>query len=177
MGIKVYGSDLETIEQFGQELETLLKKVPSVKKEAVFADRIIGKPYLLFDIDREAISRYGLTIEDVQKNISMAVGGMKLTTTVEGRERFPVRVRYPRELRNDPEMLKKILVGTPVGVQVPLDELVSIRYQKGPQMIKSEDTFLVGYVIFDKRDGYAERMAEIAEYLIDRKREECNEKV
>ena len=178
MGIKVYGSDLETIEQFGQELETLLKKVPSVKKEAVFADRIIGKPYLLFDIDREAISRYGLTIEDVQKNISMAVGGMKLTTTVEGRERFPVRVRYPRELRNDPEMLKKILVGTPVGVQVPLDELVSIRYQKGPQMIKSEDTFLVGYVLFDKKDGYSEvEVVEEAERFIDYQLEEGNLKI
>lgn len=168
MGIKVYGSDLETIEQFGQKLEALLKKVPSVKKEAVFADRIIGKPYLLFDIDREAISRYGLTIDDVQQNIAMAVGGMKLTTTVEGRERFPVRVRYPRELRNNPEMLKKILVGTPIGVQVPLDELVSIKYQRGPQMIKSEDTFLVGYVLFDKKDGYSEvEVVEEAERFID----------
>ena len=178
MGIKVYGSDLATIEEFGQELETLLKKVPSVKKEAVFADRIIGKPYVLFDIDREAISRYGLTIEDVQKNISMAVGGMKLTTTVEGRERFPVRVRYPRELRNDPEMLKKILVGTPVGVQVPLDELVTIKYQKGPQMIKSEDTFLVGYVLFDKKDGYSEvEVVEEAERFIDYQLEEGNLKI
>ena len=167
MGIKVYGSDLQTIERFGQELEKLLKKIPSVKKEAVFADRIIGKPYLLFDIDREAISRYGLTIEAVQKNIAMAVGGMTLTTTVEGRQRFPVRLRYPRELRDDPDILKKILVGTPTGAQVPLGELVQITYEKGPQMIKSEDTFLVGYVLFDKKDGHSEiEVVEDAEQFI-----------
>ena len=178
MGIKVYGGDLESIEKFGQELEVLLKKLPSVKKEAVFADRIIGKPYLIFEINREAISRYGLTIEDVQRNIETAVGGIKLTTTVEGRKRFPVRIRYPREFRNDPEMLKKIFVGTPMGVQVPLDELLTINYQKGPQMIKSEDTFLVGYVLFDKKDGYSEvEVVEEAERFIQYQIEEKKLKV
>src|SRR5690554_1555146 len=156
MGIKVYGPDLETIEDFGMELESILKEVPSVKKEAVFADRIVGKPYLHFDIDRDAIARYGLTIEDVQQTLETAVGGMEITSTVEGRKRFPVRVRYPRELRDDPSQLEKVFVPTPTGVQVPLVELVNIEYVKGPQMIKSENTFLVGYVLLDKKDGFAE---------------------
>ncbi|PKR80429.1 cation transporter [Brumimicrobium salinarum] len=156
MGIKVFGPDLETIEKFGMELETILKEVPSVKKEAVFADRIVGKPYLHFDIDRDAISRYGLNIEDVQQTLETAVGGMEITSTVEGRKRFPVRVRYPRELRDDPSQLEKVFVPTPTGVQVPLIELVDIEYVRGPQMIKSENTFLVGYVLLDKKDGFAE---------------------
>ncbi|MDX8339822.1 efflux RND transporter permease subunit [Draconibacterium sp. IB214405] len=156
MGIKVYGPDLTTIEKFGLQLEDILKTVPSVKAQAVFADRIVGKPYLLFDIDRDKISRYGLNVEDVQQTIETAVGGMNITSTVEGRERFPVRVRYPRELRDDPESLGKILIQTPTGAQIPLSQLVHIKYQRGPQAIKSEETFLVGYVLFDKNDGFSE---------------------
>jgi len=156
MGIKVFGPDLPTIEAFGRELESILKQVPSVKAEAAFADRIVGKPYLQLRIDREAIGRYGLTVEDMQRTIETAIRGMVNTTTVEGRERYPVRVRYPRELRDSPDKLARILVPTPTGVQVPLGELVHVEYERGPQMIKSEDTFLVGYVLFDKREGYAE---------------------
>lgn len=156
MGIKVFGPDLPTIEAFGRELESILKEVPGVKAEAVFADRIVGKPYLQLRIDRQAIGRYGLTVEDMQRTIETAIGGMINTTTVEGRERYPVRVRYPRELRDSPDKLARILVPTPTGVQVPLGELVHVEYERGPQMIKSEDTFLVGYVLFDKRDGDAE---------------------
>ncbi len=156
MGIKVYGPNLQTIETFGMQLEAILKEVPSVKAEAVFADRIVGKPYLHLNIDRGAAARYGLNIEDIQNFIETAVGGMNVTTTVEGRERFPVRVRYPRELRDSPESIKKMLVPTPVGAQVPLGELVKIEYVRGPQMIKSEDTFLTGYVLLDKKDGYPE---------------------
>jgi Cu(I)/Ag(I) efflux system membrane protein CusA/SilA len=156
MGIKVYGPDLETIQEFGLELEDILKKVPSVKREAVFAERIVGKPYLLLDINRNKISRYGLNIEDVQRTIETAIGGIAITTTVEGRERFPVRVRYPRELRDNPEKLGKILIPTPTGAQIPLSQLVEIKYERGPQVIKSEETFLVGYVLFDKAEGFAE---------------------
>jgi len=156
MGIKVYGPNLKTIEDFGMQLETILKEVPSVKTEAVFADRIVGKPYLHLNINRDEISRYGLNIEDVQQSIETAIGGMKITSTVEGRERFPVRVRYPRELRDNPEALQKILIPTPVGAQIPLSQLVDFEYVRGPQAIKSENTFLVGYVLFDKRDGFAE---------------------
>lgn len=156
MGIKVYGPDLSTIEKFGMELEAILKEVPSVKAEAAFADRIVGKPYLHLNINRLAISRYGLSVEDIQTTIETAIGGMAVTYTVEGRERFPVRVRYPRELRDDPEKLKKILIATPTGVQVPLGELIELEYVRGPQMIKSENTFLTGYVLFDKKEGFAE---------------------
>lgn len=156
MGIKVYGPDLKTIEDFGMRLEAVLKEVPSVKSEAVFADRIVGKPYLHLNINRDEISRYGLNVEDVQQTIETAIGGMKVTSTVEGRERFPVRVRYPRELRDDPGSLKKILISTPTGAQIPLSQVVDIEYVRGPQVIKSENTFLVGYVLLDKKDGFAE---------------------
>lgn len=150
MGIKVYGPDLKTIENFGLELEAILKTVPSIKPESVFADRIVGKPYLEIDIDHTKIARYGLNVEQVQQAIEVAVGGMPLTTTVEGRERFPVRVRYPRELRDNPEDLRNILLPTATGAQIPLGDLAEIQYVRGPQMIKSEETFLTGYVLFDK---------------------------
>jgi len=156
MGIKVYGPNLETIEKVGFELENYLKQVPSIAPSSVFADRVVGKPYLEIKIDRRKISRYGLTISDLQSYISGAVGGMQLTTTVEGRERFPVRVRYAREYRDNPEDLKQVLIPTSSGAQIPLGELADITYTRGPQMIKSENTFLVGYVIFDKKEGKAE---------------------
>lgn len=156
MGIKVYGPDLKTIEQFGMKLEGILKEVPSVKAEAAFADRVIGKPYLHLNINRNEIARYGLTVEDVQQTIETAIGGMRITNTVEGRERFPVRVRYPRELRENPESLGKILMATPTGAQVPLSQMLDIEYVRGPQVIKSEETFLTSYVLFDKRDGFSE---------------------
>ncbi|MGW9686786.1 efflux RND transporter permease subunit [Flagellimonas sp. 2504JD1-5] len=156
MGIKVKGQDLEEIEAFGLQLENILKTAEGVKEQAVFADRIVGKPYLLIDIDREKLARYGVTVEAVQRVISIAVGGMPLTQTVEGRERYAVRVRYPRELRSNADDLKNIYVPVSKGSPVPLSELVNIRYEQGPQVIKSEDTFLVGYVLFDKLDGFAE---------------------
>lgn len=156
MGIKVYGPDLSTIEEFGLKLENILKEVPSVKTEAVFADRIVGKPYIHLEIDREEISRYGLNVEDVQRSIETAIGGMQISSTVEGRERYPIRVRYPRELREDPESLARILLPTPTGTQIPLGQVVDIEYVRGPQAIKSEETFLVGYVLFDKREAFSE---------------------
>jgi Cu(I)/Ag(I) efflux system membrane protein CusA/SilA len=156
MGLKVYGPDLETIESAGIEFEKVLKEVPSVVPSTVFYDRAIGAPYIEIKLNRDAIARYGLTINEVQDVLQSAVGGMVLTTTVEGRERFPVRVRYPRELRTTPEDLKKILVPSMTGVQVPLGELADLQYIRGPQMIRSENSFLNGYVIFDKQEGVAE---------------------
>ncbi|HKJ42002.1 MAG TPA: efflux RND transporter permease subunit, partial [Sunxiuqinia sp.] len=123
MGIKVFGPNLKVIEKTGYELEKLMKNVPGVKPSSVFADRVVGKPYLEIKIDRKAISRYGLTIDDMQMYIGSAIGGMKLTTAIEGRERFPVRVRYAREFRDNPDDLKNVLIPTPAGVQVPLGEL------------------------------------------------------
>ncbi|WP_417200909.1 efflux RND transporter permease subunit [Bizionia sp.] len=170
MGIKVKGQDLKQIEAFGVQLETILKEAEGVKKEAVFADRIVGKPYLLIDIDREKIARYGISIQDVQDVIQVAVGGMVLTQTVEGRERYGVRVRYPRELRGNPSDLEQIYIPVSTGSPIPLSELASIRYEQGPQVIKSEDTFLVGYVLFDKQAGFAEvSVVENAQALIQSK--------
>ncbi|WP_178990429.1 efflux RND transporter permease subunit [Winogradskyella schleiferi] len=170
MGIKVKGQDLKQIEAFGVQLENIIKEAEGVKKEAVFADRIVGKPYLLIDIDREKIARYGISIQDVQDVLKVAVGGMVLTQTVEGRERYGVRVRYPRELRANPTDLQQIYVPVEKGSPVPLSELATIRYEQGPQVIKSEDTFLVGYVLFDKLDGFAEvNVVENAQALIQEK--------
>ncbi|MEE1974289.1 efflux RND transporter permease subunit, partial [Maribacter flavus] len=145
MGIKVKGPDLKSIENFGLQLEDILKQAEGVKEQAVFADRIVGKPYLLIDIKRDQLARYGISIMDVQEILQVAVGGMPLTQTVEGRERYAVRVRYPRELRANPDDLRNIYVPVEKGSPVPLGELVDIRYEQGPQVIKSEDTFLIGY--------------------------------
>ena len=156
MGIKVYGPDLETIERVALDFERMLASVPSVRTETILADRVIGKPYLEIDIDRGAIARYGLSVRAVQDVIEVAIGGRLLTTTVEGRERYPVRVRYPRELRDEVEDLENILVPAPGGTQVPLGQLTKVLYKPGPQNIKSEDTFLVAYVLFDKQPEVAE---------------------
>ena len=156
MGIKVFGSTLESIEKVGYEIEKHLKQVEGVQAMSVFADRVVGKPYLEMEINRDAIARYGITVNYLQSILSSAIGGMKLTTTIEGRERFNVRLRYAREFRDNPEELKKILIPTSNGYQVPLGDLVTLHYERGPQLIKSENTFLVGYVIFDKKEGFAE---------------------
>jgi len=170
MGIKVFGPDLETIEKVGYDLEKVLKEVSSIDPSTVFADRVVGKPYLEIKLNRESMSRYGLTVKDMQMQLSVAVGGRKLTTTVEGRERFSVRVRYAREYRDSPDALKKILIPTPSGVQIPLEELAEILYLRGPQMIKSEETFLTSYIIFDMKAGNAEvDVVEKAQKLIEEK--------
>jgi Cu(I)/Ag(I) efflux system membrane protein CusA/SilA len=171
MGIKVKGQDLNEIEAFGLELEAILKEVDGINPMAVFADRIVGKPYLEVDIDRGKISRYGLSVDRVQQAIETAVGGKLLTQTVEGRERYGVRVRYPRELRGSPEDLGSIYITLEQGGFVPLQDLVSIDYRKGPQHIKSEDSFLIGYVLFDKADGVSEVTA------VERAREQIENRI
>ncbi|MDY0168147.1 MAG: efflux RND transporter permease subunit [Thermoguttaceae bacterium] len=153
MAVRIRGTSLENIQEVGIQVERFLKEVPGVQAEAVIADRIIGKPYLEIDIDRAAIARYGINIRDVQDVIETAIGGRQITTTVEGRERYPVRVRYQRELRDTVESIEGILVAGRGGTQVPLRQLAEIRYLRGPQAIKGEDTMLVGYVLFDMRRG------------------------
>ncbi len=156
MGIKIKGPDLPTIEAFGLELEREIKNVPAVEPSTVIADRIVGKPYIEIHIDREAIARYGIHLATVQNVIEVAIGGKPITRTVEGRERYSIRVRYLRELRDNLDALERILVAAPDGTQVPLGQLADLQYVRGPQVIKSEDTFLVGYLIFDKKPGVAE---------------------
>jgi len=156
MGVKVSGPDLESIEQGGKIIEAALKEVPSVLPSTVFYDRSVGAPYIEIQLDRRKMARYGIKVNDLQTVISAAIGGMPLTTTVEGRERYPVRLRYPRELRENPETIARILISTAQGAQIPLSEVADIHYTQGAQMIQSENTFLVGYVIFDKQEGKAE---------------------
>ncbi len=171
MGLKIYGPDLETIEKVGLDIERLLKEVPVIEAPTVFADRIVGKPYVEIDIDRRAIARYGISIKQVQDVIEVAVGGRLVTTTVEGRERYPVRVRYQRELRDSIESLGGILIAGQDGAQIPMRQLAEINYLRGPQVIKSEDTALVGYVVFDMKPGFSEGdVVEAAERYLDEKK-------
>jgi len=156
MGVKVSGPDLESIEEGGKIIESALKDVPSILPSTVFYDRAVGAPYIEINLNRQNMARYGITIADLQDIISSAVGGMPLSSTVEGRERFPVRLRYPRELRGNPEELGKLIIPTATGAQIPLSEVADIGYTRGAQMIQSENTFLLGYVIFDKVADKAE---------------------
>ncbi|MDP3312022.1 efflux RND transporter permease subunit [Lutibacter sp.] len=170
MGLKVYGPDLESIEEAGLQFEKALKEVPTVKASTVFYDRAVGAPYLEIKLNREAMGRYGMRVSDVQEVLQVAVGGMALSNSVEGRERFPIRVRYARELRDNPEDLKRILIPSMNGVQIPLGEIADISYTKDAQMIRSENTFLLGYVIFDKHEGKAEvDVVEDAAKLLEEK--------
>ena len=156
MGVKIKGPDLESIEAFGFDVEAALRDVPTVRPETVFADRVVGKPYLEIVLDRERIGRFGLSVVDVQEVLQVALGGMTLTRTVEGRERYPVRVRYMREERDSIESLERIFVPTPSGEAVPLTQVADIRYVRGPQVIKAEDTFPTSYVLFDRQPGASE---------------------
>jgi Cu(I)/Ag(I) efflux system membrane protein CusA/SilA len=168
MAVRVLGDDLQKIEETGLRIESLLKEVPGVAPATVFADRLVGKPYLEIDIDRKAIARYGLNIRDIQDVIETAIGGRRITTMFEGRERYPIRARYKRELRDSIEAIRNILVATPDGTQIPMKELTVIRYVRGPQAIKSENTRLVGYVIFNKKKGAAEvEVVEKAEQFLE----------
>jgi len=150
IGAKVYGPDLATIGQILSQVEAAVRTVPGTR--SAFAERVNQGYYLDFDIDRAAIARYGLSVMDVQEVIMAAVGGANLTQTIEGRERFPVNVRYGRELRDDLGKLRRVLVATHTGVQVPLEELAELRFVDGPTMIKSEAAQLVGYVYVDVAD-------------------------
>ncbi|MCU0692307.1 MAG: efflux RND transporter permease subunit [Polyangiaceae bacterium] len=173
MGMKIRGPSLEVIEKVALEMEAALKQVPTIRPETVVADRVVGKPYLEVMINRAEIARHGVSIEQVQKVIQIAIGGVTLTRTVEGRERYPVRVRYPREERMSVDALKQVLVPSPLGHQIPLEQLATIRYVRGPQVIKSEDTFLTAYVTFDKVKDRAEvDVVEDAQKLLDQKLED-----
>ena len=171
MGVKIKGPDLRTIEDVGLQIERLLQEVPGVKDQSVLADRIIGKPYLHIIPDRDALARYGVKMREFQDIVEIAIGGRTVTRTVEGRRRFAVRVRYQRELRDRIDTLGKILVPGEDGTQIPLTQVADIEYVRGPQVIKSEDTFLVGYVLFDKLPGEAEvDVVERARAYLDAKR-------
>ncbi|UCG29600.1 MAG: efflux RND transporter permease subunit [candidate division WOR-3 bacterium] len=138
VGIKVFGPDLKVIEQIATELEAIVSEVKGAS--SVYAERIGNRPYFEIEINREQIARYGVNLGTIQDIIAMAIGGMNITHTVEGRERYPVRVRYMRDFRDSPEGLADILIPTPSGAQVPLGLLVNFRKTHGPAMIQSENT-------------------------------------
>lgn len=163
VGIKIFGPDLQEIEKIGKHLETILQDVPGTR--SVYAERVSGGYFLDFNIKREEIARYGLTVTDVGRIIESAIGGVNIDTTIEGRERYPVNVRYLRELRDTPEKLRRVLVSTPTGMQVPLAQLATLRFVSGPPMIRNEDGMLTGYVYVDMADrdvgGYVEDLKHV----------------
>ncbi len=147
VGIKIQGSDLAAMEALGARLEQVLRQVPGTR--SVFAERVAGGYFVDIEPRREVLARYGLTVGDLQDTIVMAIGGETVTTTIEGRARYPVNVRYPRELRDDVSGLSRVLVSTPSGLQVPLGQVADVRLVSGPAMLRNEDGFLTGYVYVD----------------------------
>jgi Cu(I)/Ag(I) efflux system membrane protein CusA/SilA len=163
VGIKVFGPDIKQIERIGEHLEMVLKEVPGTR--SVYAERVSGGYFLDFEINRDQIARYGLKLMDVGKIIETAIGGENIATTIEGRERYPINVRYLRELRDDQQKLQRVLVDTPTGAQVPLAQLATLRFVNGPPMIRDENGMLAGYVFLDMtgRDvgGYVEDLKKV----------------
>ena len=163
VGIKIYGADLVQIEAVGLEIEKALAAVPGT--QSVFAERTTGGYFLDLWIKREELARYGLSVDEVQMHIMSAVGGENVTTTVEGRERYPVNVRYLRDFRTDVESLKRVLVTTPTGAQIPMAQLADVHLVSGPAMIRNENGLLNGYVYVDVsgRDigGYVEEAKRV----------------
>ncbi len=162
VGIKIAGPDLVELERLGKQVEAVMRDLPGTL--SVYAERVMGGNYLDFKIDRTAIARFGLTVGQVQEVIQSAIGGINITTTVEGLERYPVNLRYARELRDDLPALKAVLVSTPAGPRVPLGRLVDIRYVVGPPSIKSENAKPNAWVYVDIRNidvgSYVERARE-----------------
>ncbi len=147
IGIKVLGADLKTIEELGVRLETILQNVPGTR--SVYAERVAGGYFMDFELKREELARYGLSVADVQMVIMSAIGGENITTTVEGRERYPVNLRYPRDFRDNLEQLKKVLVPTPMGQHIPIAQLADLKLVSGPSMLRNENGLLAGYVYVD----------------------------
>jgi len=168
LGIKILGPDLKVIEKIGISMEPLLVRIPGTR--SVFAERVLGGNFLDFEINRAAAARFGLTVGDVQDIIESAIGGKNISTTVEGRERYPINVRYPRELRDDVEKLKRILVATPSGAHVPIGQVADIKFTTGPSLIRDENGSLAGFVFVDVagRDigGYVDEAKRVIEQNI-----------
>jgi len=147
VGIKVMGSDFAELEQIGKHLEMILRDVPGTR--SVFAERAAGGYFLDFDLKREELARYGLSVDEAEMVVMSAIGGENITTTIEGRERYPVNVRYKRELRDDIPKLSRVLVPTPSGAQIPLAEIADIHLSFGPSMIRNENGMISAYVFVD----------------------------
>jgi Cu(I)/Ag(I) efflux system membrane protein CusA/SilA len=151
IGVKVMGDDLDELGRIAGQIADALRSDPRTAgvTTSAFAEKTVGGRYLDVDIDREAIARFGLSVADVQETVMSALGGMNVTTTVEGLERYPVNLRYPSELRDDLPAIRRTLVATPTGTQVPLGQLAELSYEPGPPMVKSENARLTAWVYVD----------------------------
>lgn len=156
MGLQLRGPDLKSLEKAGAVLEDALKHIAIIRPETVFAEKVVGKPYIEIEIHREAIARHGLLIDDVQAAIQFALSGKALTSVIQGRQRIDVVMRYDRGERDSLEKLDQITIPTALGQNIPLEQLADVVYVKGPQVIKSEDTFLTSYITFDYGAGISE---------------------
>ncbi len=150
VGVKISGPDLNVIQSIGQQVETVLRQIPGTT--SAFAERVAGSRYVTIDINRLNAARYGLNIEDIQEIVETAVGGMNVTQTIEGRERYPVNLRYPREIRDSLEKLQQLPIVTASGATIPLSEVASVNITEGPDMIRSENARLNGWVYVDIKD-------------------------
>ncbi len=169
LGIKVFGPDLATSEKIGVQIEQVLADVPGTR--SVFAERVTGGYYVDIEINREAAARYGLTVGDVQDIIETAIGGKTIAHTVEGRERYPINVRYPRELRDDIDKLSRVLVATPTGAQIPISLVADVYYRKGAPQIRDEGGQLVAFVFVDVShkdyEGYIQQAQRVVREQVD----------
>ncbi len=165
VGIKIYGPSLSEMEVLGKMIEDILNKVPGTR--SVFAERAVGGHYINFDIDREAIARYGLSVDDVDDVLETAVGGMTIGKVIQGRERFAIALRYPRELRDNLASLNMVLVPTPSGAQIPIGELAHIYRINGPPMIRDENGMLSDWVYVDLTTGNIGGYVERAKKAVD----------
>lgn len=158
LGIEVFGDDLDAIERTAIDVEHAVAKIPGTR--SAFAERSTGGFYLDFEVDREEAARQGLSVEDVNMVVAQAIGGENVSETVERRERYPIDVRYAREYRDDPELLGRTLVATPLGGQIPLSQVATMKSTLGPPMIRSEGGRLVGFVFVDTDRPIADYVAE-----------------
>jgi Cu(I)/Ag(I) efflux system membrane protein CusA/SilA len=158
LGIQVFGDDLATIERTAVAIEQAVSQVPGTR--SAFAERSTGGFFIDFRVDREEAARYGLRVADVNDVVMSAIGGMNVAETVEGRERYPISVRYPREYRDDPQRLERVLIATPTGAQIPITQVASIEFVNGPPMVRSEDGKLVGFVFVDTARPIADYVRE-----------------
>jgi len=147
VGIKIQGPDLEHIQQIGEQIQKILSSLPAAR--AVFAERVSQGFYLNIEVNRPEAARYGLTVGDVQRVITSAIGGANIAENVEGRSRFPINVRYERDFRDNPEALGRVLIATPTGAQIPMNQVARLSFSRGPAMIRDEDGALTGYVYLD----------------------------
>ncbi len=166
VGIKIAGDDLNVLQSLGQQIEAVVRTIPGTL--SVYSERVVGGNYFDFEIDREQAARYGLTMGDIQDVIQTAIGGMNITTTIEGRERYPINLRYSRDLRDDINKLQRVLISTPQGHQIPMVQVAKIVIKKGPSMIKSENARLNAWIYIDLKDIDIGTYVENAKPIIER---------